>query len=77
MNIVFYVLIPSFKVYAAIEDMKNNRSSNQDFSTDLYGSEYDNHIDILTSIKVQAPERYHALMHKFYEDATYVSPSCS
>ena len=43
------------------------------FSTDHYGSEYDNHIDFLATLKDEAPQQYHALMHNLYKDLVYAS----
>ena len=43
------------------------------FSTDHYGSEYDNHIDFLATLKNEAPQQYHALMHNLSKDLVYAS----
>ena len=61
-------------MYAGIQDLKLPNLKPAKFSTDHYGSEYDNNIDFLAVLKDEAPQQYHALMHNLYKDLVYALP---
>ena len=44
------------------------------FSADAFTDAYNEHITLLTGIKNKNVRGYHAMMHRLYREATYVSP---
>ena len=55
---------------AALEDFKAKCDDDKPppFTTDRYSSEYADNIDVLATIKQDAPAQYHTLMHGLYRD---------